>query len=133
MKLIICGPWCTKLSELVINRDKPFKLHISKVNEDGRGAARPQHTNYPDSSGPGCCGGHWVGSSHLIRSPSSNSREVWEVQRKSGQTCPSPLGVCFTGDGLGSSPLTRKKCLYEMLQHCPCESSAVWGTLISKY
>lgn len=41
MKLIICGPWCTKLFELVINRDKPFKLHISKVNEDGRGAAQP--------------------------------------------------------------------------------------------
>lgn len=53
MKLIICGPWCTKLFELVINRDKPFKLHISKVNEDGRGTAQPWHTNYTDSHGLG--------------------------------------------------------------------------------
>lgn len=76
MKLIICGPWCTKLFELVINRDKPFKLHISKVNEDGRGTAQPQHTNYSDSNGPGCCqkGAGWVYRTQSARPPLTAGR-----------------------------------------------------------
>lgn len=129
MKLIICGPWCTKLFELVINRDKPFKLHISKVNEDGRGTAQPQHTNYSDSKGPSCCRGCWVGLSLPI---CSNGREVWEVRRRGGQAPPAPLGVCFIGDGWGSFPLANKDCLCEMLQHYISESNAIWGLLICK-
>lgn len=133
MKLIICGPWCTKLFELVINRDKPFKLHISKVNEDGRGTAQPQHTNYSGSNGPGCCGGRRVGLLHPICSPSSHGREVWEVQRRGGQTSPAPLGVCFLGGVWGSFPLTDKNNLCETLQCYLSESNAVWGMPIRKY
>ena len=133
MKLIICGPWCTKLFELVINRDKPFKLHISKVNEDGRGTAQPQHTNYSDSNVPGCCGGCWVGLLHLICSPSSKSRELWAVQRRGGQTSPAPLGLCFIRHSWGSFPLTNKNRLYKTLQCYLLERNAVWGMLICKY
>lgn len=115
MKLIICGPWCTKLFELVINRDKPFKLHISRVNEDGRGAAQPQHTNYCNSNGPATAEGT---NGFIPPDPIPAAGRFGRYgEGLVGQTSPAPLGVCFIGGGRGSFPLTNKTHLYEMLQY----------------